>query len=219
VDPIAIRTEDGLTLEAQVRMPDGPVRAAAVICHPHPLRGGSKDHPILWAVHAELSRRAFAVLSFNFRGVMGSEGTYGGGTDEVLDARAAVGEGQSRVPGPVFVFGWSFGASVALRASIDDPRVGALALLGFPLADTSLAPPEPPPPERLRDYRCPVLLVAGDADPFCPVDRLLELGGSLPEAEIEIIRGGGHFLPRQEREAAELVGRFAEAHVPGRAPA
>jgi alpha/beta superfamily hydrolase len=213
VDPIAIQTEDDLNLEGLVRMADGPPRAAAVLCHPHPLHGGSRDHPILWAVRSELAGRSFAVVSFNFRGVMGSEGSYGDGADEMMDVRAAVGAAQAVVSRPVFLFGWSFGASVALREAIDDPRVGALALLGFPLEDSSLVLPPPPSLERLRAFDRPVLLIAGDADPYCPVPRLLELGGALPGAEIEIVSGGDHFLPRREREMAELVGAFAEARI------
>lgn len=217
MDPIDIQTEDGLRLEGLVRMPDGAPRAAAVLCHPHPLHGGSRDHPILWAVRAELAGKAFAVVSFNFRGVMGSEGSYGDGADEVMDIGAAIGAAQAMVPGSVFLFGWSFGASVALREGIDDPRVGALALLGFPLADSSLVLPPPPSVARLRAFERPVLLIAGDADPYCPVPRLLELGGALPGAEIEIVPGGDHFLPRREREVAELVGAFAEAWLAERA--
>jgi alpha/beta superfamily hydrolase len=211
VDPIAIVTEDGLTLEGLLRRPDGPARGAAVMCHPHPRHGGSRDHPLLWAVRADLAHRGFAVLAFNFRGVMGSEGTYGGGVDEVRDVRAAIGVAQGVLAGPAFVFGWSFGANVALREAIDDPRVGSLALFGVPLGDTSLVLPEVPM-ARLRTFDRPVLLVAGDADPYCPVPRLLELGGSIPGAEIEVIPNGDHYLPRREHELAEMVGRFAEAH-------
>jgi pimeloyl-ACP methyl ester carboxylesterase len=92
-----------------------------------------------------------------------------------------------------------------------------MSLLGFPLGDTSLVLPPPPSTDRLRRFDRPVLLIAGDGDPFCPVPRLLELGGSLPAAEIEIVSGGDHFMPRREHEVAELVGAFAEAHVSGRA--
>jgi alpha/beta superfamily hydrolase len=213
VEPVTIVTDDGLSLEGELRLPEEPPRASAVLCHPHPRHGGSKDHPILWAVRAELSSRGLAALSFNFRGNMGSEGSYGGGVEEVADARAAIDVVRGRVKGPTFVFGWSFGASVALREAVEDRRVEALALLGFPLGDTSLQLPPPPPDERLDALTTPVLLVAGDSDPFCPVDRLLELGGRIPKAEIEILRGGDHYFPRREREVAALVGGFAERTV------
>src|SRR6186997_2565330 len=91
VEGMTFTTEDGVRLEGELRLPDEAPRASAVLCHPHPRHGGSKDHPILWALRNELAgTRGLAVLGFNFRGNMGSEGTYGGGRDEVRDVRAAI---------------------------------------------------------------------------------------------------------------------------------
>jgi alpha/beta superfamily hydrolase len=70
VEPIRFPTEDGVSLEGELRMTEGRARGSAVICHAHPKHGGSKDHPILWAVRNELAHRGFAVLSFNFRGTV-----------------------------------------------------------------------------------------------------------------------------------------------------
>src|SRR5215218_6298454 len=122
MDPVTFTTADGARLEGELRLPDEPARGSAVLCHPHPRHGGSKDHPLLWAIRNELAAtRGLAVLSFNFRGVMGSAGTYGGGRDELKDAAAAVGEIRASVGDglPTLVVGWSFGASVALREAID----------------------------------------------------------------------------------------------------
>ena len=95
-----------------------------MICHAHPRHGGSKDHPVLWSVRNELAgKRGFATLVFNFRGTMGSGGTFGGGRDELRDVRAAIGAVRERAEGPTLVFGWSFGASVALREAFEDERV------------------------------------------------------------------------------------------------
>src|SRR5439155_26471338 len=138
VEGIRFDTEDGLSLEGELRRPDGAARGSAVLCHPHPRQGGSKDHPLLWAIRNDLAARGLAVLAFNFRGVMGSEGSYGGGTIELMDARAAISRVRSDTAGPTVVAGWSFGAHVALREAIEDDRVGTLALLGFPLSDSSL---------------------------------------------------------------------------------
>ena len=116
MEAVAFSTEDGVRLEGELRLPEGAPRGSATICHPHPRHGGSKDHPILWAVRNELAHRGFAVLSFNFRGVMGSGGTFGGGRDEVRDARAAIGRTGEEAPGlPSVVCGWLFSANVALR--------------------------------------------------------------------------------------------------------
>src|SRR2546428_13951106 len=123
MERITFDTEDGLALEGELRFPDRPARGSAVICHPHPQEGGSKDHPLLWAIRNDLAGRRFSVLSFNFRGVMGSTGAYGGGVDEVADVRAAIGSAVLVSGGRVFVCGWSFGAHVALREAVDDDRV------------------------------------------------------------------------------------------------
>jgi hypothetical protein len=209
VEALHFETEDGLTLEGELRMPDGPARGAAVICHPHPLHGGSKDHPLLWAIRIELATRGFAVLAFNFRGVMGSEGTHSGGVGEVLDVRAAVERARLAAPGPTFVCGWSFGAFVALRAAMDDDRIVALGLVGFPLTDPELATSALLDPQRLSAYLRPILLLAGDDDPYCPVPDLLVMAGRLPRSTVEIVPGAGHYFSRREREAAVIVGRFA----------
>jgi uncharacterized protein len=215
MDPINFETEDGITLEGEVRLPEDEPRAPAVICHPHPEKGGSKDHPLLWAIRNQLAARGFAVLSFNFRGVMGSEGEYGGGAAEVADVRAAVGRALREAPGPAFVTGWSFGAHVALREAVDDDRVGALALVGLPLDETSAQLPPLPSRERLRAFDRPVLLLAGEADPFCPLPELKALGRKLARASVEIVKGTDHFLWRREREAAATIGAFAEASLKG----
>ena len=213
MDALTFRTEDGLTLEGELRV-DGVARGSAVICHPHPLHGGSKDHPVLWAVRIELARRGFAVLTFNFRGVMGSEGSHGGGIPECNDARAAIGRVREESQGPTLVCGWSFGASVALREAVDDERVGALAVLGFPLVSSlplGMAPL--PEPAQLSRFGRPVLFVSGDADPYSPVSELRELAARFDDATVEIMSGTDHFFPKREREAAALVGSFAERRL------
>ena len=76
MEPVTFTTDDGLRIEGELRRPDHDPRGAAILCHPHPKHGGSKDHPILWALRNELAGlRGLAVLLFNFRGVMGSGGT------------------------------------------------------------------------------------------------------------------------------------------------
>ena len=209
VEPIQIRTRDGLGLEGELRMPDGEPRAVAVICHPHPLHGGSKDHPLLWAIRSELANRGMAVVAFNFRGVMGSQGTYDRGLGELDDARAAVDLAASRVAGPLLMVGWSFGANVALREAVDDRRVGALALLGMPLAASALDLPAVPSNDRLAGFERPVLLLSGDQDPYSPAGELRILGRKLADATVTVVTGADHFFGRREREAAAVVGTFA----------
>jgi len=208
VEAVRFTTDDGVSLEGELRRPEGSPAASAVLCHAHPRFGGSKDHPILWAIRAELASRGFAVLAFNFRGTMGSGGTYGGGRLEPRDVAAAIDRVRGESDGPTLVAGWSFGANVAIHEALEDERVAALALLGFPLTH-DLDIPDPPTETELRAFRRPVLFVGGEHDAYSPPDRLRTLSAAIPRAELEIIEGTDHYLWRHEKRAAEIVGAFA----------
>jgi hypothetical protein len=209
VETVTFLTEDGVRLEGELRVPDGAPRGSAVICHAHPRHGGSNDNPVLWSVRNELAgKRSLATLVFNFRGTMGSGGTFGGGRDELQDVRAAVGFVRGHAQGPTLVFGWSFGASVALREAFEDERVTALALFGLPLRPNDLQLPPLPTAGELRSLRRPLLFLAGEHDEYCPADELRAYGEG--STEVVIIEGTDHYLGRHEREAASIVGDFAD---------
>jgi alpha/beta superfamily hydrolase len=210
VGTLRFATEDGVSLEGELRMPEGPARGSAVLCHPHPRSGGSKDHPLLWAIRGELVARRFAVLSFNFRGVLGSGGTFGGGRAEVRDVAAAVARVRAEAKGPALVCGWSFGALVALLEATQDPAVAGLALVGLPLGDTGLEVPDPPTDAELRAFRRPVLLLSGQGDQFSQRSDLEGIARRLPNAELVIVPGTDHFFWRREAEAASSISDFAE---------
>ena len=211
MDPVRFDTSDGISLEGELRLPEGPARGSAVLCHAHPAHGGSKDHPVLWALRNDLAARGLVVLAFNFRGNMGSEGSHAGGDLETEDVRAAVSRVRGETDGPTFVAGWSFGAVMALREAVEDDRVAALALLGFPLSESlGLIPPEPPSRAELAGLRRPVLLLSGEADQFSPVPDLRAMARRLPLGEVSILPGTDHFFWHREREAAGAVGDFAE---------
>jgi uncharacterized protein len=217
--PVSFTTEDGVRLEGELRAPDGDPVGGAVICHPHPRHGGSKDHPLLWAIRNELaSAHGLAVLGFNFRGVMGSAGTYGGGRDEVRDARAAVGFARRHVGdgAAIVLVGWSFGASVALREALDDRRIDALALVGMPLDPKDLALPPVPDDVDLRRFKRPALVICGEHDEYCPSDSARAFAAAFPNAEVSIVAGTDHYFWRRERDAAARIGEFADRAVRGR---
>jgi alpha/beta superfamily hydrolase len=210
---VTFTTEDGARLEGELRLPDPPARGSAVLCHPHPRHGGSKDHPLLWAIRNDLAAtRGLAVLAFNFRGVMGSGGTFGGGRDELRDAVAAVTEVRRRVPDdlPTIMVGWSFGASVAVRAAIDDRRVAGLVLIGLPLRPGDLSLPPLPDATDLRALRRPVLLLAGEHDVFAPSEELRAYAAAFPDGRATIVDGTDHYFWRREGEAADVIGTFAD---------
>ena len=212
-DPVRFSTDDAISLEGEIHLAETTPRGSAVLCHPLPRGGGSKDHPLLWSIRNALAARGFAVLSFNFRGVMRSEGTFGGGRNEIRDVRAAVGCVRTHAGGPTITCGWSFGASVALREALEDERVAALALVGLPLGEAPHDVPPIPSPSELRAFGRPVLLLAGEGDTFCPRPELEVLAGRLPAAELAILAGTDHFFWRREEEVADLVAAFAERVV------
>jgi uncharacterized protein len=121
------------TLEAIVREPDVTV-AAAVVCHPHPLGGGTMNNNVVYRLAKALVDGGVAALRFNFRGVGGSTGEYAHGVGEEEDARAALDWLCARHPGlPIWMTGFSFGARVGLSVGAADPRVGRLLGVGLAL--------------------------------------------------------------------------------------
>jgi uncharacterized protein len=209
MEPVRFATEDGVSLEGEIRQPEESPVGSAVICHAHPRHGGSKDHPILWALRNDLASRGFVVLAFNFRGTMRSAGTYGAGHAETKDVDAAIGRVREDAAGPTLVCGWSFGANVALREALSDDRAGALALIGLPLEPADVEIPPTPGPSELRAFTRPTLLLAGEGDVYCPRPRLELLARTMPNAELVIVPGTDHFLWHREKAVAETVGSFA----------
>jgi uncharacterized protein len=99
-------------------------KAAAVVCHPHPLHGGTMHNHVTYRLADAFREAGVAALRFNFRGVGRSTGTHDEGRGEVDDARAALDALAERHPGvPLIAAGFSFGARVALRLTADDARV------------------------------------------------------------------------------------------------
>ena len=215
MEAVTFTTQDGVRLEGELRMPGGDDPAGtAIIAHPHPRHGGSKDHPLLWAIRNDLAGiRGFAVLSFNFRGVMGSAGGYGGGQGELRDAAAAITRVREAAPDvPTLVAGWSFGANVALREALDDDRPAGLVLVGLPLVPGDLSLPALPAPTLVRARGLPTLMVAGENDQYCPAEALAEYAAAAG-ATAAVIEGTDHYFWRRERDAAGLIGAFAAGIV------
>ena len=165
-------------------LPEGPPAAgtirAAVVCHPHPLQGGTMDNKVVFSLARVLRERGLHVVRFNFRGFGGSEGSHDQGRGERDDVRAALdlaesyveGDADRSVQGSLLVAGFSFGSYVGLSAGLGDERVGAFLAVappvhhydypetgdfGVPLGVIYAAEDELVPPRRIEDWasRCP----------------------------------------------------------------
>ena len=116
-------------LEAILREPAAPI-AAAVVCHPHPLGGGTMNNNVVYRTAKVLVEAGIAALRFNFRGVGASSGSHADGLGEEDDVRAALATLRARHPAlPLWVAGFSFGARVGLAVGAEDPQAASLDLL------------------------------------------------------------------------------------------
>ncbi len=122
--------------------PPGHGPRAALVCHPHPLHGGTLDNKVVFTLARGLREHGLHVLRFNFRGAGGSEGTHDGGRGELQDARAGLDAAASLVPGDpgLLVAGFSFGAFVGLTAALADPRARALLAVAPPVNHYDFSP-------------------------------------------------------------------------------
>jgi alpha/beta superfamily hydrolase len=121
-------------LEALLEEPDDqPARLAALVCHPHPLYGGTMHNKVVYRLARGLRRAGMVVLRFNFRGVGRSEGEHAHLTGEIEDARAALAFLRGRYPElPFALAGFSFGSRVITRLGCSMEGAQFLMAAGFP---------------------------------------------------------------------------------------
>jgi alpha/beta superfamily hydrolase len=181
---------------AEETMPGGAPRFAAVICHPHPLFGGTLRNKVVHTLASALREPGAVTLRFNFRGVGASEGTHDGGAGETGDAQAVIAWARARWPGvPLVLAGFSFGGAIAIRAAALSqpqwlisvaPAVDRVSLAGVVLPD------------------CPWLIVQGEADEVVAPASVIDWATQhAPHAKLRLLPGVGHFF---HGRLHELVG-------------
>jgi hypothetical protein len=189
-------------LEALLNAGSSNATHTAIVCHPHPLFGGTLHNKVVFHAMKALNSFGFPVLRFNFRGTGLSEGEHAHGVGEVEDVRAALDWLESEFELPVIFAGFSFGAVVGLRAAYDDDRVRALIALGLPavaVADRK--------DDRVYDFQflraCPKpkLFVSGSRDQFGPPAKLEALVDTFADPKKLVrIEAGDHFFEGRLKE-------------------
>lgn len=178
-----------------------PSRGLAVVCHPHPLHGGTMDNKVVQTVARALAQRGWRTVRFDYRGVRESAGSYDEGRGETDDALAVI--AAHRVLGePLVLGGFSFGGFVAANAATKLPageQPQRLVLVGPSTANFSVpaVPPE-------------TLVIHGEHDEVVPLAATLDWARpqSLP---VVVVPGAGHFFHGQLGLLKSLVLRnFAE---------
>ena len=189
--------------------PAGPIEAVAeepgvraplygVVCHPHPLFGGTMDNKVVTTLARALQEVGIATVRFNFRGVGASGGTFDDGRGETADAAAVADYGALRWPGRELVLaGFSFGAYVALRLS-QERATARLITVAPPVDRFDFSAPAPP--------GCPWLVVQGDADEVVNPQRVIAWVRSLdPQPRLTVLPGVSHFFHGHLPEVREAV--------------
>jgi len=201
---------DGVDLQGILDLPECAdlLLPGIAVCHAHPLHGGDMFNDVVSTICRAANSRGIATLRFNFRGTGSSAGEFSGGAGEREDLWAALDYLRSRNEidrTRLGVAGYSFGAAVALNAGIA-ARIRALVAVS-------------PPPQLLdfgamKGYEFPVLLVAGNQDPFVPVERIQQLRLALgPATETVIITGAGHFWGGYAGALTEAVASFLDGQL------
>ncbi len=184
-----------------------PVKVAALVCHPHPLHGGTMHNKVVHRVASALHGLGAAVLRFNFRGAGRSAGHHDEGRGELEDARAALRFLETRHPeARLWLAGFSFGSWIAARLAASEPAIGQLILIAPPLhrSDFTL----------LETLATPKLVVQGTDDRICVIEALEQAFPRWAEPkEIVRIPGAGHFFDRMLTTLGDEITRALGAAV------
>jgi alpha/beta superfamily hydrolase len=164
------------------------------------------DNNVILSVSSALVENSIIAFMFNFRGVGGSQGSFGGGIAEQQDAIAALNWVISQPvtdSDRIGLAGYSFGASVALQVACTDDRVGAVALISLP--------PGPEQVAKLKNCSKPKLIICGTNDSVVPIEqaRLMNREAAEPK-QTEVISGADHLWLGYESVLAEKVAGFFE---------
>ena len=197
---------------------------AALVCHPHPLGGGTMHNKVVYHAMQVLNRQwgfELPVLRFNFRGVGLSEGHHDGEA-EFEDVLAALDWLEREFSRPIVLAGFSFGAAMALRAccgsNVVDRRVRAVVALGLPVGV----------PGRAYEYsfldaannssfeaaNLPKLFVSGARDQFTPTEKLNSVVARAAEPkQLIFIPGADHFFTHQLSAMQQAIAGWLKEHA------
>jgi len=190
-------------LEAVLREPETQVlRAAAVLCHPHPVYGGTMNNRVVYRAAKAVRDAGLAALRFNFRGVGASTGSFDQGEGEKDDVLAAMDYLEQKYPSlPQALVGFSFGARVGLEVGVRDPRIQAMVGLGIPLSFHNF--------DYLAENPKPTRYIIGALDEYCPREQMDSLARRFPPtSKLVWIEGADHFFNPGIEQLPGLITEF-----------
>jgi alpha/beta superfamily hydrolase len=189
---------DAGRLEAALRTASAP-RAVALICHPHPLHGGTLHNPVIFHTDRDLNGANLTTLRINFRGTGSSQGIHDDGKGELSDVAAGVSWLRGVAPDlPLLLVGYSFGSMCCIRYAAGDPTIHGVVAIGLPVNKYPL--------ESLEQLGCPLAVVQGSEDEFGTPEQVEQRVQTLrPRVPVETIDGAPHLFPGRPNEPAAAV--------------
>lgn len=186
-------------LEAILKEPKGEPKGVSLVCHPHPLGGGTMHNKVVYRAAAGLIDAGLVALRFNFRGVGNSTGEHGEGRGELDDIRAALDFLSENHPAlPITLAGFSFGSYTGSQIALEDDRIVRLISIGTPVGKYDFS--------HLKDLRVPILFVHGDRDEFGPVEDLNETVALVSaEARLVVFQDCGHFFENHLSQLRDAI--------------
>lgn len=172
---------------------------AALVCHPHPLFGGTMHNKVVYQAAKALHHLGIPVLRFNFRGAGLSEGEHDKGSGEQDDVRAALDYLAAQFSGkPILLAGFSFGSWVGLRVGCEDSRVKKLIGLGIPVDNSDLS--------YLHACTKPKLIIQGGNDQFGSRANVERLFAQIPDPKhLVIVDNADHFFAGKLDQVAAAI--------------
>jgi uncharacterized protein len=177
-------------LEALLNAGTDAATHAALVCHPHPLGGGTMHNKVVFHAMKALNSFGFPVLRFNFRGVGLSGGKHDEGRGEMADVEAALAWLEREFGLPIIFAGFSFGSATGLRAACPHPEVKALISIGTPVQAEGRIYSF----SFLRECHKPKLFVSGDHDQYGPRAALEEIVAQTADPKTLMFVPGDHFF-------------------------
>jgi alpha/beta superfamily hydrolase len=208
-----VRTIENLSgsagrLEALLNTGSPDAKYAILLCHPHPLGGGTMHNKVVYHAMKAFQSDGLPVLRFNFRGTGLSEGRHDHGQGEQDDVRAALNWLDENLRLPILFAGFSFGSYVGLHVACGDSRVKGAVALGLPVhaegRDYSYS--------FLVDCTMPKLFISGTRDQFGPRDQVAAAvaAAHLP-SEMVWIEGADHFFAGKLEEVQSAIRNWVQA--------
>jgi alpha/beta superfamily hydrolase len=164
---------------------------AALVCHPHPLFGGTMHNKVVYRIARGLRRAGAVVLRFNFRGVGASAGVHGDLEGEIEDARAGLAWLRERYPAlPHALAGFSFGSRVVTRLGCEvgeTPGAKFLMAAGFPTRWGA--------PDYLHTCGAPKIFIQSTTDQYGPRAELEAMYSEFAEPkQLYWVEASDHFF-------------------------